>query len=58
MTGKEIRDALKEKGITQKELAEDAKVAVSTMNLFLHRRFKSARLSAIVNNVLGVKGAI
>lgn len=58
MTGKEIREALKERGITQTELAKDAGVTPASISLFLRRKFKSARLSAIVNKALGTPGAI
>ncbi len=53
MTRKEIQSALKSKGILQRDLAKKAGVPESTISLFLRRKFKSARLSEIVNDALG-----
>ena len=58
MTRKEIQSLLKERGISQATLARSANVKPATMSQFLRRKFKSQKLSFIVNRAIGVDGAI
>ena len=58
MTCKEIQRILREKNITQKDLAKKAGVSEVSISHFLRRKFKSRKLSAVVNETIGVEGAI
>jgi len=58
MTRKEIQAALKERGVSQAEIAREAGVYPGTVSQFLRRRFKSERLSRLLDKKLGTDGAI
>lgn len=58
MTRKEIQEALKERGISQAQIAKEAKVRPATISQFIRRKFKSERLSRLLDKKLGVEGAI
>ena len=58
MNRKELQERLRERGITQAELAKEAGVSPSTISLFLRRKFKSRRLSELLDAKLGLTGAI
>ena len=58
MTRKEIQSALKERGISQASIAREANVSPATFSQFLRRRFKSERLARLLDEKLGVEGAI
>jgi lambda repressor-like predicted transcriptional regulator len=58
MTRKEIQDALRERGISQASIAREAKIYPATFSQFLRRKFKSERLSRLLDKKLGVEGAI
>lgn len=53
MTYREIQDILRKKGITQREIAKRAGVTEVSISQFLRRRFKSRKLSAVMEKVLG-----
>ena len=58
MTRKELQALLKSKGLTQASIARLANVSPQAMSLFLRRRFRSKRLSEMLDQVLGTTGAI
>ena len=58
MTRKEIQTALKEKGLSQAQIAREADISPATFSQFLRRKFKSERLSKLLDKKLGVEGAI
>ncbi len=58
MTGKELQELLRARGITQSALAREAGVHPSTISLFLRRKFKSRRLAELVNEKLGMTSGL
>lgn len=58
MTRKELQAALKERGISQASIAREAGVTPSTVSLFLRRKFRSKRLSDLLDQKLGTTGAL
>jgi predicted transcriptional regulator len=49
---------LKERGVTQDSIAKEAQVSPATISQFIRRKFKSERLSRLLDKKLGVEGAI
>ena len=58
MTRREIQLLLKERGISQADIAREANVSPATMSQFLRRKFKSKRLAELLDEKLGTVGAI
>lgn len=58
MTRREIQAKLKERGISQAQLARLGNVKPPTISQLLRRRTKSKRLAALLDTILGTTGAL
>ena len=58
MTRKELQAALKERGISQASIAREAGVSPASVSLFLRRKFRSKRLSDLLDQKLGTTGVL